>query len=185
MAYHPDSRSMMIEAIEEHLFVAEWCISNHKADGGIYGYSAATLLLCVVEAIGRCLRPGNEPFHILSDDPFNLKLSVEEIKQIETWYRNLLMHNAIMAPGVWMTSEDTGNPIETGAPVNIRVKPLFALVRRAWEQLDKKMLDPAKRIDPRKFKGIPMGSPSASQVVSATASGTIQIPSPTRETRKN
>ena len=175
---------MMIEAVEEHLCVAEWCISNHKADGGIYGYSAATLLFCVVEAIGRCLRRDREPFQILSVNPFNLKLSITEIGQIKTWYRNLLMHNAIIAPGVCMTSEDTGNPIEMGKPVTIRVKPLFALVRRSWDQLDKKKLEPAKRTDPHKFKGIPIGSPFASQVVNAAVSASIVTPHPTGGTRK-
>ena len=174
----------MIEAVEEYLSVAEWCISNNKADGGIYGYPAATLLFCVVNAIGSCLRRDNEPFRVLSGEPFNLKLNDKEIKQIENWYRNLLVHNAIIAPEVRMTPEDTGCPIEMGPVMTIRVKPLFALVRRSWDQLDKKKLEPAKRIDPHKFKGIPIGSPFASQVVNAAVSASIVTPHPTGGTRK-
>jgi hypothetical protein len=179
MAIHEDSQSMMIEAAQEHLSVSEWCISNYKADGGIYGHSAAVLLFCVVDAIGHCLRPGNEPFRILSADPFSLKLGIEEIKQIENWYRNPLVHNAIIAPKVWLTPDDTGDPIEVGSNVTIRVKPLYAVVRKAWDKLDKTRLDPLKRIDPRQFKGVPVGSPSISPHMNATASGTIVIPPPT------
>jgi hypothetical protein len=179
MAIHADSQSMMIEAVQEHLSVAEWCISNYKADGGIYGYSAALLLFCVVDAIGHCLRPGNEPFRVLSADPFNLKLGIEEIKKIENWYRNPLVHNAIIAPKVWLTLDDTGDPIDVGSNVTIRVKPLYAVVRKAWDKLDKTRLDPLKRIHPRQFKEVPVGSPSISQQVKATASGTIVLLPPT------
>lgn len=42
---------MAIEAIEEYLAIAEHCVTSDKGNGGIYGYPAVLLLLCVVDAL--------------------------------------------------------------------------------------------------------------------------------------
>jgi len=45
-----------------------------------------------------------------------------DIKQLKVWYRNLLTHNGMIAPGTVLTPENAGDAIETlnGEAVKIR-----------------------------------------------------------------
>jgi hypothetical protein len=178
MAIHSNVNSLTIEAIEEYLDIAKLCISSRKQDGGIYGYPATLLLFSVINAIGKSQIAGNEPFRVLQENPFNCQLNDRQIKQLEQWYRNLLVHNGMIAPGACLSPEDGGEPfkIDSGESVIIRVKPLYKLVRDAWDQVDKAKVNTTWR--PKKQHSIanPVNLSRATSSLSVTASGSICVP---------
>jgi hypothetical protein len=178
MAIHSDVNSLTIEAIEEYLDIARLCITNRKQDGGIYGCPATVLLFSVINAIGTSQLACNEPFRVLKEKPFSCPLNDRQIKQLEQWYRNLLTHNGMIAPGACLTPEDGGEPFkfDRGEPIIIRVKPLYNLVRDAWDRVDKAEVNAAWR--PKKQHSIanPVDLSRATSCVSLTASGSIHVP---------
>jgi hypothetical protein len=178
VAIHPSVSSLTVEAIEEYLDVAKYCVDNKKPDGGIYGYPAVLLLFCIVNAIGRSLNHGKAPFRILKTEPFSCRLSDPQIKQLEEWYRNPLVHNGMIAPGACLSPEESGDAftITSGEPVLIRVKPLYDLVRAAWDHLDKSKMNSRWRAQKKHYVVSPVDLSGTSQSVSATASGSISIP---------
>lgn len=44
---------MAIEAIDEYLAIAEYCVTTSKPGGGAYGFPAVLLLFAVVDALRR------------------------------------------------------------------------------------------------------------------------------------
>lgn len=178
MAIHPNANSLTAEVIEEYLDIANLCIATTKQDGGIYGYPATLLLLCVINALGSSLIVGNEPFRVLKEAPFNCRLDNRQIKQLEQWYRNLLAHNGMIAPGTCLSPEDRGAPFafSSDEPVLIRVKSLYNLVRDAWEQLDKVKLNSNWRFSTNPEIKNPTFLPSATASMPVTASGSIYLP---------
>jgi hypothetical protein len=56
MAEHRYSWELAEEAIEEYLAATRDCLGHAKPDGGVLGYPAALLLLCIVNALGTYLR---------------------------------------------------------------------------------------------------------------------------------
>jgi hypothetical protein len=186
MAIHPNTNSLTVEVIEEYLDVAKMCIDARKPDGGIYGYPATLLLFCVINALGANLLKSNEPFQVLMHEPFNCKLSNGQVKKLETWYRNLLAHNGMIAPGVCLSPQDTGEPVhfDQGEPVLIRVKALYNLVRAAWEHVDKSSLD-SKWLSPKKLAiRNPVDFSNASAAVPIAASGSPYVPPPLPKVKK-
>lgn len=179
MSIHPNLNSLTIEAIDEYIMVAKYCVETRKDDGGIYGYPATLLLFCVIDAIGNGLRAGREPFGILKEAPFNCALNDHQIKTLETWYRNPLSHNGMIAPGVCLSPEEIGDAfvVIDDEPVKIRVKPLCDLVRWAWDEVDKPALTSTWRSGrlPRN-SSLNLG-PSATASVTLTITGT-QHPAP-------
>jgi hypothetical protein len=84
-------------------------ISSRKPDGGIYGYPTTLLLFCVIDAISCHLGHPDYSLGVLSDPLFGFKGNVQDLKN---WYRNLLAHNGMIAPGTILTVEETGDAIE-------------------------------------------------------------------------
>jgi hypothetical protein len=178
MAIHPNANSLAVEVIEEYLEVAKMCIDARKQDGGIHGYSATLLLFCVINALGASLLKGNEPFQILMKPPFNCNLSMDQVKKLEIWYRNLLAHNGMIAPGVLLSPEDGAKAFhfEHDEPVLIRVRSLYSLVRAAWQQVDKVNLNSEWK-SPKKFTITnPLDLSNASASVPIAASGSPYVP---------
>lgn len=102
MAIHNSIDSMLRESLPEMVEIARYSISARKPDvGGCYGFPAATLLLCVVDAIGSYAYDDSKVerhFDILIDpDFYGLKLQKPLINSIYKKYRNLLTHNAALA----------------------------------------------------------------------------------------
>lgn len=180
MSLHSNVNSLTIEAVQEYLDVAEHCVRNKKGDGGIYGYPATLLLFCVINAIGESTIEGNEPFRVLKAEPFNLSLSDTQVKQLEQWYRNLLTHNAMIAPGAILSPEECGDPFvfASNEPVMIRVKPLYNSVHTAWDRLDKTKMNCDWRPQKRHAIKNPVDLSLVTQAVAATASGSMTIPNP-------
>lgn len=179
MATHPDVNSLSIDAIEEYLEIAKVSIDRRKPDGGIYGYPAALLLFCVIDALGASLTTGNEHFMVLKQSPFNCKLDNQQVKSLEKWYRNPLAHNAMIAPGVCLSPEDGADPFhfDRNEPVLIRVTALYNLVNTAWRQVDKSTLRP-RRLSP---KSLPA---NAADLTNKSAVSGSYIPLPAQKASK-
>ncbi|MGA8313444.1 MAG: hypothetical protein WB755_25700 [Terriglobales bacterium] len=56
MSVQPNPWSLAEEAIREYLLASRICVEHRTQDGGILGYPAALLLLCIVNALGIYLR---------------------------------------------------------------------------------------------------------------------------------
>lgn len=178
MAIHLNANSLTTEVIEEYLDIAKLCIATKKQDGGIYGYPATLLLFCVINALGSSLIAGNEPFRILKQAPFNCGLDDRQVKRLEQWYRNILVHNGMIAPGTCLSPDDGGAPFtfRSDEPVLIRVKPLYNLVRSAWEQVDKVKLNSNWKFSTNPEIKIPIFRSGATASMPVTASGSIYVP---------
>lgn len=123
MAIHPDTASLIKEAIKEMIFAAENCITYRKDEtwganqaGGCLGYPGVLLLFSVVDTIGsfregdktykitidgkeRTINTNNyEHYFILNSPYFKQNLSETIIKKIYQNFRNLLIHNLSLPP---------------------------------------------------------------------------------------
>ncbi len=151
MAIHDNLSSLAQEAIEEYLTTTEFCLGHKKQDGGCLGYPSALLMLCLINAFGCFLRNESvvidsrtqritkgEPFRVLNHQLFNCGLSNEQIKAVEHRYRNLLSHNAMLAPNSWLVPGSGQRALSfSDKTVVIDVHKLYNLVKTAWQQLDK------------------------------------------------
>jgi hypothetical protein len=179
--FHEDPVQMVIEAIDEYLLMAEYGINFQKSRGGILGYPSALLLLSVIDILGSYSVATKENFQVLRQPCFGLPLTVPQVKKIEHWYRNLLAHNGFIALGALLRPDNTGDPFvldENGQPTILRVKPLFHAVKLAWEQFDRRQIDPALHMKENHYIATPIdlrGSP-ASEI--AASSGAYVDPKP-------
>jgi hypothetical protein len=178
MAIHPNTSSLTVEVIEEYLDIVNLCIATKKQNGGIYGYSTTLLLFCVINALGSSLIAGKEPFRVLKQAPFNCQLNDHQIKWLEQWYRNLLDHNGMIAPGICLSPDNDGAPFAfcSEEPVLIRVKPFYSLVRCAWEQVDKVKLNSNLKSGTNPEINNPILLSEATASMPVTASGSIYVP---------
>jgi hypothetical protein len=118
---------MLRESLKEYLKVAEYCIQFRKGPeewgaagaGGCYGYPAAVMLFCIVDAIGSYHRgrkefkvlidgkeksiknDGSQYFYVLNSKYYNQVLSKSDIERLYGNYRSLLIHNAAIALFQW------------------------------------------------------------------------------------
>lgn len=148
MAQHRNITDLTVESVSECLDAAKLLIDHRKPDGGMMGYAATLLLFSITDAIGHHLNvgTGHTRLEVLNSPAFDLNLSGQQIYEIKRWYRNSMVHNAAIVPGVFLTPEDTGDPFvfEAGKPVAVRVPQLYKLVRSAWDNLDKTAFDPLR-----------------------------------------
>jgi len=178
MAVHKDLQSLSVEAIEEYLAVAEYCVTTTKANGGIYGFPALLLLLCIVDAL--TVNSGGKE-HSLQKVTSVVPMTDKQLKSLRAWYRNLLAHQAVIAPGTMLSTGD-GPPIEfnsNGEPTYIRVIPFYQAVRALWETFDKSTLNPP--VPAMKAPKTPMGVPSVHAPSIAGSNRTATVVSKARE----
>ncbi len=113
MAIHTEKVSMIKEALQEYIEVAEFCVYFDKLKDdrwcsfGCYGYPAGLLLLSIADAIGTEIMGGgddiNKHFEILNkSDYYNLGLDEETLKALKKEYRNRLVHNAYIGTNVYL-----------------------------------------------------------------------------------
>jgi len=167
MAAHLNSADLSAEVIDEYIELARLGLDFQKPDGGCLGYPSTLLLFCVIDALSNHLRFEPHSLGVLNHEVFSLNLSPDQIENLKIWYRHPLAHNGMIAPGTILTPEPDGNAIElvNGEPVKIRVKPLFRLVERAWNALDKTTLMSRRSKVPKApivFSGKTFVVPSAS-----------------------
>jgi hypothetical protein len=168
MATHQNAASMAVEAIEEHLAIAEYCVNTVKpGSNGVYGFTAVLLLFSVVDALSNFLGyPENSLGALKAFEP---KLSHPQVKSLKQWFRNPSSHQAMIVPGTKLTLEE-GDPFEFSGtePSHIRVRPFFCLVKNAWKQFDRNKItatfDPKKKLPqtPVTFTGASTAAPIAS-----------------------
>jgi len=128
---HITPKSMVLEALEEHLFTVDWLLRYKKIDpqmwknanGGTLGYPAALILFTIVDTIGSYYRKsdlkleitvegtkrvidedGYKHFFILNSHYFNLSLSAFEIQNLYNMVRSKLVHNSIIGAEITLTS---------------------------------------------------------------------------------
>jgi hypothetical protein len=139
MAIAPTQKDQFIEAITEYLRTAEICLHTRKPDGGLLGYSATLLLLCVTDAIGHRLTTegGHTRLKVLNCPDFGLALTEPQIKDLTQRYRNPLAHNGLIDPHVALSADTVGEPFEfeAGKLKTIRVPVFYDLVLRVWARL--------------------------------------------------
>lgn len=157
MTVHGDLKSLTVEAIEEYLAIAEYCVTTPKANGGIYGFPALLLLLCIVDAL--TVNSGGKK-NTLQQITSVIDMTEEQLKSVRGWYRNLLAHQAVIAPGTMLSTVD-GPPIElnsNGEPTYIRIIPFCRAVRELWQSFDKNTLNPP--FPAKNSPKTPMSTPS-------------------------
>jgi hypothetical protein len=176
MAEHKTIKSLACEVIEECLIAAGMCVKARKPDGGILGYPATLLLLAVTDAIGHGLDvgSGNTRLRVLKHPPFRellaksgQKLSCKHVDNLTQWYRHVLAHRGLIAPGVALTPETEGPPFGfTGNELCfIRVPAFRQLLQDAWVESKDEF---APRFQPRDEEGWPK-SPALLGVMSAVS----------------
>ncbi len=132
MAIHPDTASMLQESLREYVSVADWCVRYRKDDswgqeqvGGRLGYPAAVMMFCIVDTIGSFHRgdknfsvpvggesvtirqQGFQHFYVLNSQYYGQSLSEASIKELYANFRDLLVHNAALAPERFLVSDPT------------------------------------------------------------------------------
>lgn len=130
-------------SIEEYLAVAEHCITARKAGGGIYGSPAVLFLFCVIDALS--VNSGRRPHSLQVITSVIPGLTPEQIENLKRWYRDLLAHQAVIAPGTLLSDAD-GAPIDfnsAGEPTHLRVIPFYKAVARVWESFKQSKINPS------------------------------------------
>ena len=146
MAEHRTIKDLGCEVMEDFLMAAGICVETRKTDGGILGYPATLILLAVTDAIGHGLDvgSGDTRLAVLQHPSFSEKLakfgqdlSSRHVKNLTQWYRHMLAHSGLIAPGVALTPEREGAPFGfTGEELtSIRVPVLYQLIRDVWGEL--------------------------------------------------
>lgn len=110
---------MLQESLIEKILVADYCVKFRKdynlwRSYGCYGYPAAVLLLSVVDTIGSFVigKKTREHFDILDHpDYYNLGLGKKNIDTIYKNYRNLLVHNSVIACGCFLDIGNHSSPV--------------------------------------------------------------------------
>jgi hypothetical protein len=130
MATQFDLKSLLRESVHEYLFVADYCVQFQKDSawpqrevGGCLGYPAAVMLFSIVDTIGsfhqgdaglnlvidgksRDIRnEGFQHFFILNSDYYGQSLEEAAIKKLYDNFRNLLVHNASLAPSNFLIKD--------------------------------------------------------------------------------
>jgi hypothetical protein len=176
MAEHSTIRSLGCEVIEDFLMAAGVCIETRKADGGILGYPGALILLAVTDAIGHGLDvgSGDTRLAVLQHPPFSEKLDQfgqslnnRHVKNLTQWYRHMLAHSGLIAPGVALTPEREGAPFgfSNEELTFIRIPVLYQLIRDVWGELAHTF---TPRFRPRQEQGWP-NNPAILGVISAVS----------------
>jgi hypothetical protein len=158
MAIHPDLKSLLHESVREYLEVAEYCLAYRKDAnwgaaevGGCLGYPAAVMLFSVVDTIGsfhrgsaaisvvvdgrpvKIRKEGFQHFFILNSDYYDLHLSELTIRRLYENFRNLLMHNASLAPNHALSYAPDGSepfPVVNGKQ-RVNLAPFLIATRMA------------------------------------------------------
>ena len=149
---------MLKESLPEFLMTAEYCIGFQKGNdfpdaqrGGCFGYPGTSLLFCIADAMGSFYR-GNRLFEIRVDDKvtyikkdsfhhffifnskyYQLSLPGPTIKKLYENYRNILLHNAALAPRhVLFMGDPNGVPfLLQDGKVHVNVVSFLAVTRNA------------------------------------------------------
>ncbi|MDE1906059.1 MAG: hypothetical protein KGH75_06360 [Rhodospirillales bacterium] len=188
MALHNSIQGLATESVNECLEAARLLIENKKPDNSIMGYAATLLLFSVTDAISHHLKvgKGHTRLEALNTNGFDLNLNKNQIQKIKLWFRNALIHNATIVPGVFLTSEVNGDVFEfqNSLPIKIRVPCFYEVLKNGWNNLELSDFDPLKDTLSNNYATPPalnhlahMISPGVSGLASLSGSSTTTPPS--------
>jgi hypothetical protein len=156
---HADTASMLGESLVEYLITAESCVGFVKDAswgqnqlGGCLGYPAAALLFCIADTIGSFHRgdagfqvevdgatvsiaSAQQHLRVLNSAYYGQALSGADLNRLRDNYRNLLVHNAALAPDHFLL-KDPANPApfpHDGAHLCVNVSAFAHISRHAVE----------------------------------------------------
>ena len=161
MAIHPDTSNLLRESLPEFLQTAEHCIAFRKGSaewgpeqaGGCFGYPGASLLFAIADTIGsfhrgradfevqvdgrpkRITSKGFQHLRVFNSGFYGLNLSGRVIRDLYSKYRNLLVHNASLAPEHFLflgAEDDEPFPLD-GDRVMVNVAGFLRISRGAVE----------------------------------------------------
>lgn len=79
MAIEEDYRAQAKAIVEEYLEASRILLTKRKSDGGVYGYAALLIMLCIIDAVGQSTEQTHGAnLSILTADPFNLSDDVKD-----------------------------------------------------------------------------------------------------------
>jgi hypothetical protein len=161
MAIHPSTASMLQESLREYLFVADSCVHYQKDEswgpgqsGGRLGYPAALMLFCIADTIGAFHRgdasfsvvvdgktvainkQGFQHFYVLNSDYYGQSLSKAAIERLYTNFRDVLVHNAALAPDrplVSFPESSEAFPLDGGRQL-VNIDGLLSISKNAVER---------------------------------------------------
>lgn len=152
MTIHYSKKTMIKEALQEYIEVAEYCIMFDKKEdsrwgtaAGCYVYPAGLLLLSIVDAIGTNIIGGGDDmkkhFDILNhNDYYNLGLDNNALNSIRHEYRNRLSHNGYLGKNVMLDiGKETDMVLEKyGSLYKLNLLPFLICSKRAVERFNSK-----------------------------------------------
>ncbi|MBW9248225.1 MAG: hypothetical protein GJU72_03885 [Acidithiobacillus ferriphilus] len=139
MAIEKDYYSQGRKIIEEYLEASNLLIEQQKEDGGVYGYTALLIMLCVIDAMGQSLRPvSGTNFDLLSDPLFNINNKDKKmiVNQIKCWYRHGLSHVGAIPENIYIELGSIGDDpllIVSSQIKSIRLKSFHNKIISLWE----------------------------------------------------
>ena len=182
MAIEKDYSSQGRKIIEEYLEASGNLLTERKSDGGVYGYTALLIMLCIIDAIGQSTESiHGTNFSILTEEQFNLGDAV--VKQITHWYRNGLSHVGAMPENIFIDlGEEHEDPFEiTGSKIkSVKLKSLHKKIASSWEAR-KETFVPGRIEDkksigfPREYMSSRTAPSSGCSTESVTVSGSVNI----------
>jgi hypothetical protein len=200
MTISQDSRDQFIESVNECLDIAQVSLSLWKSDGtGVFGYPAALLLLCAIDAMGHNF-PKNErerlglpkDLGILAYPGFDFRISRDQIPILYQVYRNQLAHRGRIIKGNFLRGESDGKPFgfaATGKLNEVYVLPFYTKVREFWTTFGKSLFPSENDAGPSTYLnpitlvslmaignggGMSSVTPAASGVAVPMASGSVK-----------
>lgn len=157
---------MLQESLREYFCVADWCVHYQKDEswgrkqaGGRLGYPAAVMMFCVADTIGSFHRgdknfrvpidgksltirqQGFQHFYVLNSEYYRQSLSEAAIKRLYANFRDLLVHNAALAPEHVLISAPTcaaAFPVINGRQL-VNIDGFLAITKPAIERFLKKV----------------------------------------------
>lgn len=134
MALHSTLGGLIRDTLREYVAASELLLHSTKADGGVYGCAAATLLLCTADAIGS-YHEGDNGFVVVVDGTrstinerveshfivfnsryYGLTLPGKHLSAIYRHYRCLLAHNAAIPDSAVLFLGTPDDPVITDYP---------------------------------------------------------------------
>lgn len=160
MVTHSNLTSMIRESLPEYLLVAEYCVQFEKDAmwpkrqiGGCLGYPAAVMLFSILDTIGSFHRgtdlrmmidgkardirnEGFQHFFALNSEYYGQALDEFTIKKLYDNFRNLLIHNASLAPLHFLIKDPIGKDafLKSADGIKVNVSAFVEISRAAVQK---------------------------------------------------
>lgn len=157
-----DERDQFIESVNECLDIAEVSLRIWKSNGsGVFGYPAALLLLCSIDAMGHNLPKENrerldlpKDLGMLAYPSFDFRIPKDQIPTLYHLYRNQLAHRGLITRGDFLRGENEGEPFglaPNGKLNKVYVFPFYQKVRQFLTTFGKSLFPSMTDVSPRTY----------------------------------